>query len=933
MKVSSVTFDQIRAQVAEALSSNGIPAEAPPVYLIRDLFGRVGISVSEAGESDALLRDALDRLAVSLEQRLGAHARRVEGAVVWAAPEQLAELEPVSRRINGGVRWVDLQVVGGAWSSVSGASTTQGLERYALYSVKGGMGRSTTAAVLARHLAAQGRDVLVADLDLGSPGLASAVLEDDVQPAFGVVDWFVEGLVGQGDVVVDDMAATPKWSRELPGQVWIAPAHGRRPGEYLAKLGRAYLDTRRRPWLDRFRRLLESLESRHNPSVVIVESRSGLNDVAASTVTDLNAQVLLFGVDSSSTWDGYRILFDHWRRQGLAPAIRDRLSTVSALTPEVDTEDYVDGFRERAWDLFRESLYDRQPDDGGDGNEVSYGLLAEEAPHNPMVIKWNRGLGAGASLRALEESAVRLAYTGFLKRFDGMRAGTVPKGEQKIELAANTTIGLDFKVGLNVVPSSETIRSALADLPAETAHGKLPRVQDVYLPPSHRKALHPDVSLVTGMRGSGKTFWWSALGAAEHRELVARLDPRLQLLARAEVSAGFGVTEAPDRYPGRDELRAVLTDGVVPRLIWRTVHAFHVADGDHPIKARSTWRERAQYVVEHPDAVARLLRSRHDDLDRRGVHSLLLFDGLDRSADDWPTMFGLVRGLLEHALDVRSYRRLRVKVFLRTDQADESRVANFPDASKILASAMELSWPRRDLYGLLWQHLANGSQGESMRPWLARGDWPAGEIAGREVFLVPSHLARDEEEQRDKFHEMTGPWMGTDRRRGFPYTWVPSHLADADGRVSPRSFIAALRKAAEDAGERYQQHGCALHYESTKRGVQAASKIRVSELREDYPWVHDLLGALREQVVVPCDFDLIGRIWRDDGVVDRIAGQTGEEAVRLPPQNLERGEAGVREDLESLGILRRLTDGRVDLPDVYRVGYGIGRRGGVKTVR
>jgi hypothetical protein len=28
-----------------------------------------------------------------------------------------------------------------------------------------------------------------------------------------------------------------------------------------------------------------------------------------------------------------------------------------------------------------------------------------------------------------------------------------------------------------------------------------------------------------------------------------------------------------------------------------------------------------------------------------------------------------------------------------------------------------------------------------------------------------------------------------------------------------------------------------------------------------------------------------------------------------------------------------MDDGRINLPDVYRVGYGLGRRGGVKAIR
>ena len=54
--------------------------------------------------------------------------------------------------------------------------------------------------------------------------------------------------------------------------------------------------------------------------------------------------------------------------------------------------------------------------------------------------------------------------------------------------------------------------------------------------------------------------------------------------------------------------------------------------------------------------------------------------------------------------------------------------------------------------------------------------------------------------------------------------------------------------------------------------------------------------------------------------------------VRDRPGNIDRKAPGVREDLESLGVFRRLVDGRVDLPDVFRVGYGLGRRGGVRPI-
>ena len=54
--------------------------------------------------------------------------------------------------------------------------------------------------------------------------------------------------------------------------------------------------------------------------------------------------------------------------------------------------------------------------------------------------------------------------------------------------------------------------------------------------------------------------------------------------------------------------------------------------------------------------------------------------------------------------------------------------------------------------------------------------------------------------------------------------------------------------------------------------------------------------------------------------------------IRLPPAHIEQGAEGVLEDLTGLDLVERISDGRVNLPDVYRVGFGMGRRGGVKPV-
>ncbi len=54
---------------------------------------------------------------------------------------------------------------------------------------------------------------------------------------------------------------------------------------------------------------------------------------------------------------------------------------------------------------------------------------------------------------------------------------------------------------------------------------------------------------------------------------------------------------------------------------------------------------------------------------------------------------------------------------------------------------------------------------------------------------------------------------------------------------------------------------------------------------------------------------------------------------KLPPRHIDQGPDGVRRDLEALRVFYRLFDGRVNIPDVFRVGYGLGRKGGVKPVK
>lgn len=416
-----IAFDAMRQRIGDVLDAEPLPANASPIYLVRDLRGKLRVSVSEDEQGNEARREVLRRFAGRLSAAMGAHGYPLEDGVLFVSQDLLAALRDTARPICPGAKvyLVDRLVTGRGWWTVGDPPACgRAARRFTLFSVKGGVGRSTTAAVLAWHLARNGERVLVVDLDLESPGLSSAMLEPGRRPEFGVTDWFVEDLVGQGDHVIGSMTAAPAWVGDFDGDVRVAPVHGRDPGEYLAKLGRVYMDRYGDPWTARLERLLGELEAGFDPTVVLLESRSGLHDIAAATVTDLDAEILLFAVGSESNWIDYGILFRHWHDRGLAEKIRERLSIVSALTPEIETRQYLERFRERAWNLYREHLYDEVNPDRESGAEFSFDLSDEYAPHDPFTIHWTRGLAGDTSLMHFDETTVKDAYRKFLDRFD-----------------------------------------------------------------------------------------------------------------------------------------------------------------------------------------------------------------------------------------------------------------------------------------------------------------------------------------------------------------------------------------------------------------------------------------------------------------------------------------------------------------------------------
>ncbi|GAA3117062.1 hypothetical protein [Streptomyces echinatus] len=454
------------------------------------------------------------------------------------------------------------------------------------------------------------------------------------------------------------------------------------------------------------------------------------------------------------------------------------------------------------------------------------------------------------------------------------------------------------------------------------ADTEAPEFHTLFTPSSHRLALDPDVTVVRGFRGTGKTYWAKALTDPELRGIAADayMMPRLR---RTEVRTGFGTDRSNDpAFPDTRTLRGLVDAGVRPDELWPAV-VLNVLDTPE-VRQLPNWTERVRWTRENFEAYGHALQRADGDSRQKKETLVLLFDGLEHLHPDRRQADLLLSGLFQTALELRlTTGTLRAKIFVRPDMYD-SAPKMFADASKLGANATNLSWSRENLYGLLFHKLGNHDGPEAKKFREATGDWRA-EGDGR--YLPPVALLADQERQEEVFVTLAGPFMGKDRRKGHTYTWVPNHLQDGKGQVSPRTWLSTLGKAARLTSERYAGHHVPLHYDAIFESLSTASSVRVAELKDDLGWAALALEQL-EGTQVPMEASQMHHAWRVGSLASKVRALLENEKGGSGPRDLDNPLA-LLEELKDLGVVTKRGSDTIDLPDIYRLAFDISRRGGV----
>ena len=324
---------------------------------------------------------------------------------------------------------INRRMVGSDWLSPVRDSVEPSVPIVAFCSLKGGVGRSTALSVAARHLSQAGLRVLAVDLDLEAPGLGSMLLPKENRPTFGTLDFYVER--GPSAFSELDFAAlieaSPYFEDGAP--VYVAPAFGLNtfssPENVLGKLSLAYLDDVAPDgapisFLERTRKLISGLLAVRTFDVVLVDSRAGLHETAATSMLGIGADVLLFGSYQPQTFEGYLPLLAHVEKMiPNSSRLLPRLRMVHAKA-EIGNAEEVESFRDAAHAMFSQTVYDlpEQTVDAFELGEATWFNVSDpDGPHYPWIIEENtrfRLFDPRSQKHQLDASVIGESFNDFL---------------------------------------------------------------------------------------------------------------------------------------------------------------------------------------------------------------------------------------------------------------------------------------------------------------------------------------------------------------------------------------------------------------------------------------------------------------------------------------------------------------------------------------
>ena len=455
-----------------------------------------------------------------------------------------------------------------------------------------------------------------------------------------------------------------------------------------------------------------------------------------------------------------------------------------------------------------------------------------------------------------------------------------------------------------------------------------------FLPvPEHVRALDPNVALVLGARGAGKSELFRAAVKEGLLPSIIRTTPGVRSLRDSEgihwLTGHPLDKEFPDavglrRYFDSQPLKAESERDLWFACLLRAL-APHIQS--LPISQSEMMRLPGAEIGKVVDAF-RFLESAPllavDNLDRKLEAEdrwiVISYDELDVIGGyDWNAMIASIRGLVNFWANYsRRWVRIRPKIFLRTDLFRRHGQSFGADLIKLAANRAEITWSDRNLYTMLVKRLANAS--ERLADYCRQSRVKFDEDP--ELGLIP-RLQKDTD-AKPLIEKIAGQFMGANLKKGRTFPWLLTHVRDGNGHAIPRALVRLVEEAAiQEQARPLAGYNRLLDPRSIRRALDVVSKEYVLQVNtHELPWLPGVEQRLNGHGV-PMDRRVVEGLLESDWLESWNPNQSGlrppaDNAAQLTDQLLEIGVFGIRPNK------------KIDVPDLFLVGLGLTRKGGVR---
>ena len=608
------------------------------------------------------------------------------------------------------------------------------------YSYKGGMGRSTTLVAYAMYCAIhEKKKVIILDCDFEAPGYLNffnlsnnpRLLNGQVN---GIVEYFLDNDF-EGDIISLESNYSVLVDKEYSGEgeIRIMPAGNlnedriitdlkdfdgnnisTHKDHYIETLSR--LDTsRNESIINNFNRLLKNIENQIKPDLILIDSRTGFNDIFGVTALHISNCIVAFFGSSEQTKPGLKFLLDKFNKiKKNEPERKLNLILVNSILPKINLKEHYTAFRSVVERHLSEQRDNILPDMFFiSRNEIleNLGVITYDEKGNPAISKMKQTEQHFISyIKNINERVNRNDY---LDLFMGITYKILPQKSQSNKNQSFPKL------------KSIILENLVSLLGRENGNleGKI-RLFAEYEPISpelffYRDCMNEIISkpnrfIISGFKGTGKTYLYKAFKNQSIKdELVRRAKQQDKKFIFIDIISISQVTgENYKKYAFENlKLTEIQDKPFYFKRLW-TVYFWNsiMLESEHLIGYKSAFQEevkpitvfeetnqRFNRIIENTNAFLKVeldLRNLDTFLKSKDINLIILFDQLDK--DIHPNNWRDIVSSLVKYWERNPFERIFPKIFVRTDLFGRLELNNSLNIKK--NNMVSIEWEREELY-------------------------------------------------------------------------------------------------------------------------------------------------------------------------------------------------------------------------------------------